>query len=446
MRHIILVCVSVMLLCLTGPSESSAALISPIPSSSAQAGLEHALELDQRLDASLRELALDAGRTISFTLAAGRGLRTEVLEKLLATYEAALKREPGNPLAAAGKARVLMALNHTQQAIAAFKEALRLDPGNQRLANELAELELSQAPRFRASLSYTRQREFWPWYNRNIYQTHETTYQTQIEAPVADGLRMGVGYLMGSLRQESLVYGDDDFNLNRRGYFILADWKPGPEYQVNMRLRRELFSANNDSSYFKMPDDEQLITGHFLLQHISGPWWANLSFSRERDTWPQVNPILGRGVLSVEAQELAGLAIGRAMAMNWEVGASVFYEMYGSPRPDQFNWNLQVTHRPWWLQGLRLSAGAAYYDHEYEGLLNFMMGYQTKLGDNVALDLSHQFEYSRNEQSWLSQFDIMLSWRPFSWVGFNILGSYGKEYQDDLDEYLSFEIGVTMHW
>ncbi len=427
---------------------ATAALAAPPEptSQNAQDALEEALQLDQRLDASLRELALDAGRTISFTLAAGRALRGEELEKLLAAYEAALRLQPDNALAAAGKARALAALNRPVQAKAAYERALALDPANQRLGKEMAALENAQSAKSKFAFSYSRQREYWPGYARHVYVTHDTTYQAQAEAPVAEGWRMAAGYLWGSLRQESLVYGDNDFDLKRRGYYLAGEWRPRPELQVNLRLRRELFSNQDQSAYFKLPDDQELITGHALVQYSEGPWWLNASFSRERDAWPQVDMLTGRGLLAVKARELAGLAAGRALGRDWELVASLFYEIYDTPRPDQANINAQVIHRPLWLPGLRLALGAGHYQQEAENLGNLLLGYQMKLAESLALDLSHQLEYARNERSWLSQLDLALTWRPWPWLGFTALGSYGREYDGDQDEYWSMELGLEFVW
>ena len=408
--------------------------------------LARALELDQRLDKDLRQLALDAGRTVSFTLAAGRSLRTESLRKLLAAYERVLAGQPDNKLAAAGRARLLAALGRSQEALQAYARALELDPGNGRLRAELDGLRLSLAPRARLSFRHARHREFWPASDQDLYRVHDTTLTLQADAQVIDGLRLGAGWLTGRLRQESLVYGDDDFDLTRRGWFLTADWKARPDLRLSLRLRRELYSNDDDTSYFKMPDDQELITGFALAQYITGPWWVNASFSRERDPWPEVDPASGRGVLRLEAQELAGLAVGRALAPGWEVGGSAFYEMYGSQRPDQLNLNAQFTHRPLWLPDLRLSLGLAHYLEESENLVNLLAGYQVSLAPGLDLELKYQLEYSRNEDSWLNQADLLVSWRITPRFRLTLLGTLGRESGGDNDQYWSVDTGLEVRF
>lgn len=436
-------CAATLLICLLAGAPPL--LAQDAPDDPAQS-LARALELDQRLDKDLRQLALDAGRTVSFTQAAGRGLRTESLRKLLAAYERVLAAQPGNKLAAAGRARLLVALGRSQEAVAAYERALELDPGNARLSRELEGLRLSLAPRARVSFRHVRHREFWPASDQDLYRVHDSTLTLQADALVIDGLRLGAGFLTGRLRQESLVYGDDDYDLNRRGYFLTADWKPRPDLRFNLRLRRELYSNDNESSYFNMPDDQELITGFALVQYLTGPWWINASFSRERDPWPEVDPVSGRGVLRVEAQELAGLAVGRALAPGWELGGSAFYEMYGSQRPDQLNLNAQLTHRPLWLPDLRLSAGLAHYFEEAENLVNLLAGYQFSILQGLDLDLRYQLEYSRNEDSWLNQADLLVSWRITPRFRLTLLGSLGRESGGDNDEYWSVDTGLEIRF
>ena len=435
-----------MLLCLLLAAGPGWARADDPPQDEAAQGLAQVLETDQRLDDALRKLALDAGQGVSFTLAAGKGLRSDTLGKLVDIYRKVLARYPDNSLAAAGLARALAGLGRASQALAAYERALKLDPANKRLAAELEGLKASQAPRLRASVLSGVNREYWPLAHRHIYQVHETTWMMQAEAPVGDHWRLGAGWLQGRLRQESLLYGDDDFDLTRRGVFITAAFQPLPELSLSFRLRRELFGNDNQGSYYQMPRDQELWTGYALLQYQAGPWWVNLSANRERDTWPTLDPVTGRGVLKLEAQELLGLAVGRALAPGWELNLSLFHEQYGSDRPDQLNLNGQVLHRPAWLPQLRLGLGLGHYTEEPETLFNLLAGWQWSPLPGLALDLSAQLERSRKEDSWLGLGQALVSWHPLPWLGLTCLATHGQESQGDRDRWWSMDLGVEFRF
>ena len=410
------------------------------------ARLAKVLETEQVLDEELRRLALDAGQGVNFTLAAGQGLRNEVLWKLVDFYRTALAEDPANPLAAAGLARVLAALGRGGEAMAAYERALALSPGDQRLTAEMESLRLSRANRLRAGFYHGVDREYWPSYGRHVYKVYETTWQVQADTPVGQFWRLGAGYLQGRLRQESLVYGDDDFDLSRSGVFITGQYRPRPDLKLRFRLRRETFSNDNGSSYYQMADDQDLWTGYGLLQYSAGPWWANLSASRERDTWPMVDANTGRGVLRLEAQELYGLAAGRSLGLGWEANASVFYEQYGSDRPDQININGQVLHRPAWLPELRIGLGVGHYTEEPETLYNWLTGWQWRVLKGLAMDLSWQWEYSQKESSILGLGSALVSWQITPAVGLTCVASYGQEYNGDRDEWWSVDLGLELRF
>ena len=435
------------LLILAAPAQSRA-----FESKEASTGSEAAsklakiLETEQVLDEQLRRLALDAGQGVNFTLAAGQGLRAEILWKLVEFYRTALKKDPENPLAASGLARVLAALGRGDEAMTAYERALALTPEDRRLKGEMESLRLSRATRLRAGFFHSLTREYWPSYERHVYRVYETTWQVQADTPVGQLWRLGAGYLEGRLRQESIIYGDDDFDLSRHGVFFTGQYRPRPDLNLRFRLRRETFSNDNEGSYYQMPDDQELWTGYGLLQYSSAPWWVNLSTSRERDTWPMVDPKTGRGVLRLEAQELYGLAAGRSLGLNWEANASVFYEQYGSDRPDQININGQVLHRPSWLPELRLGLGVGHYTEEPETLVNWLTGWQWTPLKGLALDLSWQWEYSKKESSILGLGSALVSWQITPAVGLTCVASYGQEHNGDKDEWWSLDVGLELRF
>ena len=417
-----------------------------ISGSDPAARLAKVLETEQMLDEELRRMALDAGQGVNFTLAAGQGLRAEILWKLVKFYRDALAKDPANPLAAAGLARVLAALGRGDDSMAAYNRALAISPGDKRLKSEMESLRLSRAPRLRAGFFHGVTREYWPSYERHVYRVHETTWQVQADTPVDQLWRLGAGYLQGRLRQESIIYGDDDFDLSRSGVFLTGQYQPRPDLSLRFRLRREIFKNDNAESYYQMPDDQELWTGYGLLQYSSGPWWTNLSASRERDTWPMVDPKTGRGVLRLEAQELYGLAAGRSLGLGWEANASVFYEQYGSDRPDQVNINGQVLHRPAWLPELRLGLGMGHYTEEPETLINWLTGWQWTPFKGVALDLSWQWEYSKKESSILGMGSALLSWQVTPAFGVTCVASYGQEHNGDRDEWWTLDVGMELRF
>ncbi len=410
------------------------------------AGLEElarALELEESLDARSRRLALELGQSQAFTQAPGRALRREGLLKLLAVYRRVLAANPDNAPAQAGLARVLAALTRFGEAMAAYHRALELMPGDARLAAELAALERLRAPSASLLVSAGRQREYWPPAGRHLHAVVERSAQLSLRAPLGDTAWFGAGWLEGSIEQHSLVFGDNDYVLKRRAPFLHLETPLIPGLTARARLRREVFSIDNQESYYQAQGQEVLWTGYALLEHQAQGWWLNASLSRERDTWPELDAS-GRGVLRIGPQELWGLSAGLALAPGWEAAGSLFYETYSSSRPEQLNANLQLIHRPSRLPDLRLALGAGHYSEESESLLNLQVGYQLRPLAGLACELTYQAEYLKKERSLLSQVDALVSWQAAARLALTLRASWGSESGDDRDEFYALDLGVSV--
>lgn len=405
--------------------------------------LSRALELEESLDAQSRRLALELGQSQAFTQAPGRALRREGLLKLLAVYRRVLAANPDNAPAQAGLARVLAALTRYGEAMDAYRRALVLVPGDKRLAAELAALQRLRAPSASLLISAGRQREYWPAAGRHLHAVVERSAQVSTRAPLGDAAWIGAGWLEGSIEQHSLIFGDNDYVMSRRAPFVHIETPITTGLSARARLRREVFSVDNDESYYQGQGQQVLWTGYALLEHQADNWWLNASFSRDRDTWPELDAS-GRGVLRVGPQELWGVSAGRALAPGWEAAASLFYETYSSSRPEQLNVNAQIIHRPLRLPDLRLALGAGHYSEESESLLNLQVGYQLRPLPGLACEVTYQAEYLKNERSLLSQVDALVSWQAAARLALTLRASWGSESGDDRDDFYTMDFGVSV--
>lgn len=409
-----------------------------------QQELTQALELDQSLDQSLRRLALDAGQSLTFTQTAGLALRQESLESLLAFYQRVLAQHPDNLLALKGRARVLAALNRRAQALEAYEQALAAAPQDPKLLAERQALQAQRSPRLRVSYIQSRWDEHWPAWGQKIYRTSERLSQVQAVLPILEDKWLSLGWQEGVEIQESLIFGDNDYALNRRGPFVHLTAPLSPQLQVQARLRQETFTNHDQASFYRQQDKQELWTGYALIEYNQGPWSLNTSYTRDRDTWPQFDQTQGRGVLNIVAQELWGLSLARYLAPGWEGVFSLYYEDYGTDRPDQLNVNGQVVHRPLFLPGLRLSLGAGHYTEEAENLVQLKGAYQWSPWSKAGLELSYALEYARNERSWLNLAQGLLSWEVAERLNLLFRGRWGQEYNGDRDQYWTLDLGLEV--
>ncbi len=396
------------------------------------------LELESTLDASKRNLAQEATGTAGITDLSGQSIRMQELHNLIPLYLTALELDPDDVTTLTKLASAWEALGEWSKAEDVYKRILDLEPMNHRALAGIKRIIGLRRPWSRVNWSSLVQNEYWPKISKDIYKWKEEGYQIQVGKRWAPSKALAIGWLEGTIRQENRIYHDTDFALRRNGPFFHLEWPIGM-VQTQLRVRDETFEDDGNKGFYKMGGIEHLLTGYLVMEYTRNGFWANLSYSRERDPEPVYDTSNARARLNVEVQELTGLAMGQALGRSWEVSSSLYYELYGSDRPDQFNLNGQITHRPTWLPGLRVALGAGYYTEETETIVNLTTSYQWRVMSTLALRLEHQLEYSHDEDSWLNQGDLLLTWSISPRISFNLHAQSGIELGEDKDDFTQVE-------
>ena len=289
--------------------------------------------------------------------------------------------------------------------------------------------------KFNASYIWLDESEYLPEIDDDISTWQERNLHLQLTKTIGSA-RFGFGYIDGTIKQENKLYNDTDFALTRKAPFVLVDWLWNDKLHSLISLRYEEYSDDGRSGFYQLGDDETLWTGYAKISYVEDNWWFNISHSKERDPEPVYDAINDRVGLDITAQELSGAALGWLWTPQWETSAGIYYEAYGSDRPDQFNYTLQLTHKPLWLPQLQASLGAGYYTEEKDTLINLTLNYRQPLSKNLTLQLEYQLEYSDDEQSLLNQGQVALRYAITKQIGISVSGEYGKESGDDHDDSL----------
>nr|WP_320049283.1 hypothetical protein [uncultured Desulfuromonas sp.] len=279
------------------------------------------------------------------------------------------------------------------------------------------------------------EREYLPIIGTDIYRWKERTLKVQVDKEIGSG-RFGLGFVDGTIKQENELFNDTDFALTRKAPFVHVDYQWTPQILTRCQLRYEQFSDDGTSGYYQLGEDKELWTGYAVLSYLEQNWWLNLSYARERDPEPIYDAATDRIALDISAQELSGATIGYVWTPHWESSLGLFYESYGSDRPDQFNYTVQLTHQPAWLMALRASLGVGYYTEEKDTLINLTLDYRRNLAKNVTLQLEYQLEYSDDEQSLLNQGQILVRYRLAKQWDLLLMTEYSRESGDDKDKTL----------
>lgn len=277
--------------------------------------------------------------------------------------------------------------------------------------------------------------EYLPEIDSDISQWKERNLYLQLTKSIGAG-RFGFGYIDGTIKQENELFNDTDFALTRKAPFALLDWQWTPKLRSLVRLRFEEYSDDGRSGFYQLGDDESLWTGHAVISYIDSRFWLNFSYARERDPEPIYDAINDRVELEITGQELTGATMGWVWTPEWETSAGIYYESYGSDRPDQFNYTAQLTHQPSWLTRLRASLGVGYYTEEKDTLVNLTLNFSQPLSKRLTLQLEYQLEYSDDEQSLLNQGQTILRYTITRQLALAISGEYSKENGDDRDDSL----------
>ncbi|MDY0190851.1 MAG: hypothetical protein RBR22_08965 [Desulfuromonas sp.] len=293
----------------------------------------------------------------------------------------------------------------------------------------------AQGYNFSSGYTWLDETEYLPEIAADSYIWQERNFQVQLSKSIGTG-RLGFGYIDGTIKQKNEIYNDTDFALTRKAPFALLDWRFSEKLQTRVRVRYEEYSDDGRAGFYQLGSDENLWTGYAMVSYVESRWWVNVSHSRERDPEPIYDAANDRVALDISAQALSGLTFGWLWSPQWEAAAAVYYEAYGSDRPDQFNYTVQVTHKPTWLPQLQAALGVGYYTEEVDTLINLTLNYHKQLYKDLSMQVEYQLEYSDDEQSLLNQGRLLLSYALTSQFSVTASTEYGKESGDDQDDSL----------
>jgi len=296
-------------------------------------------------------------------------------------------------------------------------------------------VEFSKGIEITARQSWLDETEYLPEIDDDAYKWQERSTTVQITKSFKSS-RFGFGYSQGTIKQENEQYNDTDFALDRTAPFVLADWKFTPKLASHVLVRFESFSNDGNSGFYQLENDKDLWTGYGSLRYTDNDWWLNLSYARNRDPEPIYDAINDRVDLDISAQELAGMTAGKMWTPQWETALGLYYEAYGSTRPDQFNHTAEVTHKPQWFAGFQAGLGVGYYTEEQDTLVNLRLLYQKQVSSNFTYQVEYQLEYSDDEQSILNQGQLVAQYKITQhWIASASI-EYSQESGDDKDKSL----------
>lgn len=295
--------------------------------------------------------------------------------------------------------------------------------------------EFSKGVEISTHYSWLDETEYIPEIDDDAYQWIERSTTVQVTKTFQSG-RFGFGYSEGTIKQENEQYNDTDFALDRTTPFILADWQFSPQLSGHTKIRFESFSNDGNSGFYQLDEDKDLWTGYGSLRYTDMQWWLNLSYARNRDPEPIYDAVNDRVDLDISAQELIGMTVGKLWTPQWETAVGLYYEAYGSTRPDQLNYTAEVTHKPLWLAGLQSALGVGYYTEEKDTLINLRLRYQKVISSDLTTQIEYQLEYSDDEQSILNQGLLVAQYKITPHWTARASIEYSQETGDDEDKSL----------
>jgi hypothetical protein len=300
---------------------------------------------------------------------------------------------------------------------------------------ESASVDWIEGVKVSTSYMWLDESEYLPELAADGYTWQERNYYVQLSKSIASG-SFGLGYIDGTIKQENEFYNDIDFALTRKAPFAMLSWQWSDKLTSTVRVRREEYSDDGRAGFYLLGKDQTLWTGYGRISYVEHNWWLNVSYARERDPEPVYDATNERAALDISAQTLSGMTLGWLVHPQWETAAGIYYESYGSTRPNQFNYTVQLTHKPLWLPRLQAALGVGYYTQEKDTLVNLTVDYSQPINKALALRFEYQLEYSSDEQSVLNQGRVILAYAITKQFSLNISGEYGKESGDDHDDSL----------
>lgn len=286
----------------------------------------------------------------------------------------------------------------------------------------------------RLSYNWNQEKEYLPAFQRYLYRWNEQTLQLQAGRDLQNNSHLAVGVVRGEIRQYSLIYQDYDFQLRRQGIYLLYQTDISSVISSDVQLRYESFERNG-SGFYQLGDNDDLLTGYARVSWHGQNNRLDFNYVRERDPDPVYDFNSGRAALNIEAQTLTGISWGHAHTRQLESVISLYYESYGSLRPNQWNPNLQLIWQA--LPQLGLALGSGYFTEEEEFITNLTVNWQRRLTERVQLEVEYQLEHASEEKSLLHQGQVLFLTslnRQWYWL---VQLTAGQETLDDEDRFFS---------
>jgi len=213
------------------------------------------------------------------------------------------------------------------------------------------------------------------------------------------GLYLQLGGEYGTVRQKNELVGDDDYALVRKSIYAGFSLVTSEYFSAQGKISFERYANNGRDGYYRLDDDEDLLTGSLNCRWQNKPWRITGKYYRSRETDPVYDFAAGRALLNLGTQGLAGVEVGYQFAPAWETAVSVYHENYGTDQEDQFNLNSQVAFRTGAVSISRVSLGVGYYLEEKETIVNLTLegGYSVK--NNLTFGWSGEVEWADIDES-----------------------------------------------
>jgi len=391
-----------------------------------------------------RDLNMEDSGISGLNDTAGQSVGEKQLLLMKEQYRKQLENNPDQEKTWAALGSVLETLGEEDQALEAYREAVRLNPDNQDALQGIKRIGMARRVLSRVYYSFQHQKEYAPSIDRDLATWEEQAMTVQVSKSWGQGKTLGMGWLESTIDQKNEIYGDVDFSLKRRAPFVNFSWPIQENTSMAVRVRYETFSNKDDSGFYRVDGSEEIVTGYLALAYRGEGFWSNLNYSREREPDPVYDLSSGRSALNIEVKQLSGISGGFALAPSWEVGSSIYYEQYGSNRKDQLNPNIQLSHWLSSLPGTRVSLGYGYYSEEHENITNLTTSYQWQPLGDLLFRFEYQLEYSGNEDSLLNQGDLLMNWTIVDRLSLVVRADYSQESGGDEDN--NFYVQASLNW
>lgn len=409
-----------------------------------ESDLTRQIKLFFHIGDTTRKLNMEESGINGLNDTAGQSVGRKQLLQLKKKYEQELSATPDQDTVWTSLGSVLEILGQEAQALSAYEKAVQINANN--ITARQAQDRLKRSHRIQVNTYYffQHQKEYAPSIDHDLATWDEQAITVQVSKSWGRGKTIGLGWLESSIEQENELYGDVDFSIKRRAPFFQLSWPVLDDLAMAFRIRDEEFTNNDDSGFYKIDGTEHIVTGYLALTYRGAGYWFDMNYSREREPDPVYNAADQRSALNIEVKQLTGLSGGYGFAKNWEIGSSLYYEQYGSSRKDQWNPNIQLSYWSPGLPGSRISLGYGYYTEEDENIINLTTSYQWNPLERFQMRIEYQLEYSGNEDSWLNQGDIVVSWAIVDRLSLSIRTDYSQEYGGDNDT--QFFTQASLNW